>query len=161
MMTRTFRSLLALSAPAIMLACGGNPDPATPAPASAPATQPPAAAAEQGLTDERVYELGRGYMDMIHAGEFDRLWERVSPAGKEAFGSFEAFRAEGANIVNELGAEILTVDESVQPARAGMRATKVYVRDGRYAGADDRTVRFIIGLMEDGTIAGISVRPAE
>lgn len=161
--------LVALTAAAFTFACGGNPEPSTPEPADIPpaAAQTPAQtpaqppAATETLTDERAMELARGYIELVHAGDFARLWEHVAPAGKERFGSFETFQAEGARIMGELGPEVGILREAVEQPRAGMRANKLYVRVSQYASAGEAPVRMMIGLLNDGSIIGMQVSRAE
>ena len=170
-MTKRYSPLLTLSAGALIMACGGNPPATTPEPETAPApavTAPSAASdarksAAQGheLSDERAKEIARGYVELLKAGNYEQMWEHVTPAAKERFGSFEDFRGEGERIMSDLGTEIGIVSETIEPARAGMLANKLYFRVSHYAGADGRPVRLLIGLKNDGSIAGIQVREAQ
>jgi hypothetical protein len=167
-MTNRSSSLFALSAAAFTLACGGNPEPSTPEPAVAqsPAAQAPAQtsvgapAADTTLSDERAMELARGYFDLLQAGNFAQAWEHVSPTGQARFGSLDRFQSEGQRILGELGAEVGIVSEAIEPPRAGMAASKLYMRVSRYERASG-PVRMVIGLLNDGSIIGINVGPAQ
>ena len=165
--------ILALSAAAFTLGCGGNPEPSPPEPAAqadtaavqaraeAPAVAPaqaPAAAAT--LSDERAMELARGYVELLHAGNYAQLWEHVSPTAQERFGSVERFQSEGQRVMSELGAEVGIVSEVIEPPRAGMAANKLYLRVSHYERAPG-PVRLVLGLMNDGSIIGMNVSPAQ
>jgi predicted metal-dependent phosphoesterase TrpH len=153
-MTEKPSGLLALSAAAFLAACTGTP------PAGAPAPQPAVAVpANAVLSDERAMELARGYVELLHARDYDGLWQHMAPEEKELF-SADQFRSESERTVGVLGAEVAVVSEEVQPARAGMTADKLYVRVSRYAGAET-PVRLRIALKNDGSIAGLQVRPAD
>ncbi|HEX2210732.1 MAG TPA: hypothetical protein VHG93_23825 [Longimicrobium sp.] len=154
-MTERPSGLLVLSAAAFLAACAGTP------PAGAPAPQPAVAvpAADAVLSDERAMELARGYVELLHARDYDGLWQHMAPEEKERF-SADQFRSESERTVGSLGAEVAVVSEEVQPARAGMAADKLYVRVSRYAGAGT-PVRLRIALKNDGSIAGLQVRPAD
>lgn len=164
-MTMRSTVLRTLSAAAFLAACGGSPPAAAPAPQPvqaapvqpAPAAQAPAAA----LSDERAMELARGYVELLHAGDYDRLWQHVAPAVRERFGTVDQFRGEGVRAMGELGAEITVVSEQVEVARAGMVADKLYLRVSHYAGAPEGPVRLMLGLKNDGSIAGLQVRRPE
>lgn len=164
-MTNRSGSIVALSAAAFALACGGNPEPSPPEPAAAqlPAVEAPAQqpAASATLSDERAMELARGYVELIQAGDFARLWEHLAPTAKERFGSVEAFQTEGRSISEELGAEVGVVSEAVEPPRAGMQANKLYLRVSHYENRAGTPVRLAIGLMNDGSIIGMQIRPAQ
>ena len=158
-MTRRYLALLALPTAAFLFACGGNPAPGTPADApTATAAQAPEG---DGLSDERVMELARGYTALLHAGEWEQLWGHLNPEARDRFESFDNFSGAGAGILARLGAEMSVVSESVEPARSGMIAEKVYLRVSNYTGVPGRQVRVMIGLMSDGSIAGMQVRPVD
>lgn len=159
-MTRRSLSLLALPTAAFLLACGGNPAPETP-PADAPAATATVieATPSDGLSDERVMELGRGYAALVHASEWEQVWDHTHPEARQRFESFENFRGAGDQILSRLGAEMSVVSEHVEPARQGMIAEKVYFRLSNYTGVPGRQVRLMIGVMSDGSIAGMQVRP--
>ena len=166
-MTNRSTAIIALTAAAFTFACGSNPEPVTPPPADvqapaaqAPAAQPPAAetpAPTATLTDERVMELARGYVEMLQDRDWAGVWEHVAPAGKERFGSLETFATEGERVMDELGPEVATVSETVEEPRAGMLANKVYIRVSHYEAAGDGPVRMMIGLLNDGSIVGVGV----
>ena len=116
--------------------------------------------AQDGISDERVTELARGYVELLQAGEFESLWEHLAPEAKERFGTFEQFRSASEGVMNRLGTEITLVEENVEPARLGMVAHKMYHRISHYTGAQGTPVRLTIGLVNDGTIGGMTARPA-
>ena len=169
----TFRPALlpTLLASAVLAGCASNtpaaapaPDAATPAvaqPAPAAATPAPSAAATAELTDERVMTLGREYAAMLHAGEFDKLWEKSAPEAQQRFGTLERFRTEGGSVMTNVGSDMGMISERVEPARQGMLANKLYIRMGHYSKTGQTPVRLVIGLKNDGTIAGVQVRQAE
>ena len=148
-MKKTIRTTFATAAAALLVLASG----AAPAAAQTPVAE--------GISDERVLELARGYADLLFAGDYEALWEHVSPEGKARFGTLEAFRSGGQGVMSRLGEEKLIVSENVEPATAGMIATKVYLRVSHYSGAEGSPVRLIIGLKDDGTIGGIAARPAQ
>ncbi|HEX8359671.1 MAG TPA: hypothetical protein VF613_06185 [Longimicrobium sp.] len=160
-------SLLTMSAAAFLVACGGNPPSAAPTPQAA--RTPPAAAGvavrpvatNERLTDERVMDLARGYVEMLHARDFEKLWHAMAPEPKQRFGSLEQFRTGGERILTEFGAEMAVLSETVEPARTGMIADKVYLRSSYYARSGGTPVRMMIGLKSDGSIAGFQLRRAE
>ena len=160
-MTRRSLSLLALPTAAFLLACGGNPAPETPPAADAPEATAVQATPSAGLSDERVMELGRGYAALVHAREWEQVWEHTHPEARQRFESFENFRGAGDQIMSRLGAEMSVVSEHVEPARPGMIAEKVYFRLSNYTGVPGRQVRLMIGVMSDGSIAGLQVRPVD
>ena len=169
-MTNRSSSLLALSAAAFALACGGTPEPSTPEPVAVEAPQsqpaqtpaPAAAAAVAGtLTDERAMEIARGYVELLHAGNYAQVWEHVTPSAKERFGSLEQFQSEGERVMSDLGKEVGIVSEAVEQPRAGMQADKLYMRVSHYERSSGAPVRMMIGLKNDGSIVGIQVRPAQ
>lgn len=165
-MTNRPRPLLTLAAAALLAACGGNPEPATPAaqadtaaqasPADTVAAQP---AGE--LTDERAMELARGYVAMLHSRDFAGLWERVTPESRQRFGTFDAFRQAGDQILTNLGAELAVESETVEAPQAGMPAARVYHRVSMYENSETQPVRLSIAMTADGSIAAIQLRPAE
>ena len=159
-MTKRSTPLLTLSAAAFMLACGGNPPASTPQPveAEAAAAQVPV---NDGLSDERVLELGRGYAKLLHARDYEQLWQHLTPESKQRFGTVERFRSEGEGVLNDLGAETAVVRESVELPRAGMVAHKLYSRIGNYAGAQGAPMRLLIGLTKDGSIVAMQLRRVE
>ena len=160
-MSRRYIAPVVLPIAAFTLACGGNPSPdSTPAAADAPAAitvQPEGSA----LTDARVMDLGRGYTALVHASDWTQLWENTHAEARARFDSFEDFSEAGDRIMSRLGAEMSVVIESVEPARAGMIAEKAYLRVSNYTGVPGRQVRLMIGLMSDGSIAGMQVRPVD
>ena len=156
-MTRRYPTLLALPVAAFLLACGGNPEPGTPV-AAATAVQ---ATETPGLSDERAMELGRGYAALVQAAEWTQLWDYLHPEARARFESFENFSGAGDRIVSRLGAEMSVVSENVEPARGDMIAEKVYSRISNYTGMPGRQVRLTIGVMSDGSIAGMQVRPVD
>ena len=166
-MTNRSSSLLALSAAAFALACGGTPEPSTPepvaveAPETQPAQSPAPAVAANALTDERAMEIGRGYVELIHAGNYAQVWEHVAPSAKERLGSLEQFQSEGERVMSELGKEVGVVSEAVEAPRPGMAADKLYMRVSQYERSSGAPVRMMIGLKNDGSIVGIQVRPAQ
>ena len=169
----TFRPALlpTLCASAVLAGCASNTPASTPEPAAAtpavaepaPATTAPATsgAATSELTDERTMALGREYAALLHAGDYEKLWEKSAPEAKERFGTLERFKTEGGSVMANVGAEMGMVSERVEPARQGMVANKLYLRIGHYAKTGQTPVRLVIGLKNDGTIAGLQVRPAE
>ena len=161
-MTNRSSSLIALSAAALVVACASNP-PASSAPEVVPVAtaEVQATPADTNLTDARAMELGRKYAAMFHGRSFDSLWTYATPASKERFGSVERFRTGGEQALTQIGAETGIVSETVEPASAGMTASKAYVRVSNYAGSQGTPVRLVIGLMNDGTIAGMQIRPVE
>ena len=159
-MMKRYNTPAILSAVALIAACSGNPPAATPEPAAAPAPVSSAAPVQE-LTDERAMEIARGYIELLKARNYEKMWEHVAPAAKQRIGSLEAFREEGERVMTDLGAEIGIVSETIEPARAGMLANKLYFRVSHYAGADGTPVRLLIGLTNDGSIAGIQVREAQ
>ena len=159
-MTRRSTSLLALSAAAFLAACGGNPRPATPAPRTVEAVAVPTAATAEALSDERAMELARGYVALLHARDYDRLWQHASPEAKQRFGTVERFRSQGERALGNLGTETVIVSERVQPASEGMLADRLYLRVSRYTGADG-PVRLMLGLKNDGSIVAMQLRRAE
>jgi hypothetical protein len=120
------------------------------------AAQP--AAADGPLTDERAMELARGYVELLHARDYERLWRHVTPETKQRIGTLDDFRSGAERTAGSLGAEVTVVSETVEAARAGMVADKLYVRVSHYAGAPGAPVRLMIGLKNDGSIAGLQVR---
>ena len=169
-MTNRSSALLAVTAAAFTLACGGNPEPSTPEPVivqtttvDTAAVQTPAQgpAATETLSDERALELARGYVELLQAGEYARIWEHVAPAAKERFGTFERFASEGQRVMEDLGAEVGIVSEGVEPPRAGMQAAKLYMRVSQYERSSGTPVRLMMGLMNDGSIIGVQIQPAE
>ena len=157
-MTNRSSALLTLSAAAFLLACGGSPPPATPAPQAVSVQPAPAA---EGLSDERAMQLARGYVELLHAGDYERLWQHVTPAVRERFGTVDRFRSEGLRALSDLGAEVTVVSERVEVARAGMVADKLYMRVSHYARGPGGPVRLMLGLKNDGSIAGLQIRPAD
>jgi hypothetical protein len=169
----TFRPALlpTLFASAVLAGCASNtpattPEPAAATPAAAqpaPATTAPATAtpASAELTDERTMALGREYAALLHAGEFAKLWEKSSPEAQARFGTVEKFTTEGQGVMTRVGSDMGMVSERVEPARAGMAANKLYIRIGHYATTGQTPVQLVIGLKNDGTIAGLQVRPAQ
>ena len=169
----TFRPALlpTLLASAVLAGCASNTPASTPEPASAtPAVaQPAPATTAEGTTapptaeisDERVMALGREYAALLHAGDFDKLWAKSAPEAQARFGTLDRFKAEGGSVMTNVGAEMGLVSERVEPARAGMLANKLYLRIGHYTKTGETPVRLVIGLKNDGTIAGVQVRPAE
>ncbi|MBW3569739.1 MAG: hypothetical protein KY467_01420 [Gemmatimonadetes bacterium] len=156
-MTRPSTFLLAMSAAAFLAACGGSPPAATPAPEAVPdVTVRPAA--DEGLSDARAMELGRRYVALLHARDYDALWQHVTPEGQQRFGTLDRFRSEGERVLSGLGAETSVVSEGVEPARAGIPADKLYLRVAQYAGAEGGPVRLMMALTNDGSIAGLQVR---
>ena len=150
-MTKQSRSLLIASVAASLLVFGGVFDPA--------AAQTPAA--QEALSDERVMELARGYVELLQSGEYERLWEHLAPEAQQRFGTLEQFRTASAGVMTRLGTEAALVRETVEPARAGMIAHKLYHRVSRYTGADGTPVRLTIGLVNDGSIGGLTARPVQ
>ena len=157
-MTTTIRSLATLSAAALLQGCAAAPPAAAPTPAPAAAAVHAEAAAE--LTEARALELGRGYVALMHAGDYDQLWAHLTPAAQENFGSIEAFRSGGERALGGLGEEVVVVGERVEAARPGMMADRLYLRTSRYTADPETSVRLMIGLKHDGSIAGIQVRRA-
>ena len=158
----TYRSgwILTASAAALVLACGGN----SPAPGPEPEQLQPTAeatATQEELTDDRVIELARGYVELLQARDFERLWQHVSPEARQRIGSLDEFRSGSEAVLNRLGAEVGMISETVEPARAGMVADKLYFRVSHYAGAKEGPVRLLVGLKNDGSIAGFNVQRAE
>lgn len=140
--------------------CAGNPQPESAAPASsAQAAVLPEAGVQ--LSEERVMELGRTYTGLIHAGAYEQLWQATTPEARERFGSFDEFRGTGERVASRLGEELGVITEAVEPARAGMLASKLYLRVSNYAGVPGRAVRLMVGVMDDGSIAGLQVRPVD
>ena len=158
-MTERLSGLLALSAAAFLAACAGTPPAGAPEPALQPSVAVPAADADAVLSDERAMQLARGYVELLHARDYDGLWQHMASEEKELF-SADQFRSESERTVGVLGAEVAVVSEEVQPARAGMAADKLYVRVSRYAGTET-PVRLRIALKNDGSIAGLQVRPVD
>ena len=161
-MTTPVRFLLALSATAILAACASNspaygPEPAAAGSASTTAT----ATASAGLTDDRAKELGRSYAEQLQAKNFDALWRRSSPEVQQRFGTLDRFRASIEAGMAEFGNEIHLVSDQVEPAKAGMAASKLYSRTAHYSKAGNTAIRLAIGLKDDGTLAGIEVGKAE
>lgn len=159
-MTKASSSLLTLSAAAFLAACGGSPPPSTraPEPVQAVAVQP--AATGEGLSDERAMELARGYVELLHAGDYERLWEHMAPATRERIGTLDEFRSGGQRSQGPLGPEVTVVSERVEAARAGMAADKLYVRVSHYA-AVEGPVRLMMGLKNDGSIVAVQLRRAD
>ncbi|HEX6369928.1 MAG TPA: hypothetical protein VF006_13495 [Longimicrobium sp.] len=160
-MTKRSSSVLTLSAAAFLLACGGNPPPDTPAPQAVESVAVQPAATAGVLSDERAMELARGYVALLHAGDYERLWQHVTPETKQRIGSLDAFRSGGEGTLRDLGAEITVVSERVEPGRTGMVADKMYLRVSHYVGAPGTAVRLMIGLKNDGTIVGMQIRRAD
>ena len=160
-MVNRFRSLLTLFAAAFLLACGGNPPPSTPVPEPVQTVAVQPAATADGLSDGRAMELGREYVALLHARGFERLWQHAAPEAKQRFGTLDRFRSGGEGALSPLGAELAVLSERVEPARVGMDADKLYLRVSHYAGAAGVPVRLMIGLKNDGSIAGMQVRRAE
>ena len=160
-MTKTPNSLLTLSAAAFLVACGGNPPSSTPAPerVQAAAVQPTAPVGP--LSDERAMELACGYIALVHARDYARLWQHMAPEAKQRFGTLDQFRTGGEGALGNLGAEIAVVSERVEPATAGMVADKLYLRVSHYAQSKGVPVRLMIGLKKDGSIAGMQIRRAQ
>ena len=157
-MTNRFTFLLILSA-ATIVACSRNPTPTTPAAREVETTlAQPAPAAGAPLTDERAMELGRGYIEMLANRDFAQLWQHLAPQPKERFGTVERFRAETEGALNTLGKEVGVISERIEPARQGMVATRLYFRISRYAGNGETPVGLMIGLTNDGSIAGMQLR---
>jgi len=147
--------MLTLTA-AFLLGCGSNPPPATPDVREAETA--PVITAAQTLTDERVLELGRGYIELLAARDFERLFQHLAPQPRERFVTAERLRSETEGALNDLGKEIGVISETVEPARQGMIATKLYLRVSRYATTGEVPVRLLIGLTSDGSIAGMQLR---
>ena len=63
--------------------------------------------------------------------------------------------------MSQLGTEAALVGETVEPARSGMIAHKVYHRVSRYTGTEGTRVRLTIGLVNDGSIGGLTARPVQ
>lgn len=160
-MTKKSNSLLTLSTAAFLVACGSNPPPSTPVSEAAAAVAVQPTATGEGLSDERAMELGRGYVALLHAGDYERLWQHVTPEAKQRFGTLDRFRSGGESALGNLGAETSVVSERVEPARAGMVADRLYLRVSHYAGAGGTPVRLLVGLKNDGSIAGLQIRRAE
>ena len=120
-----------------------------------------APAAREALSDERVMELARDYFELLQSGEYDRLWEHLAPEAQQRFGTIEQFRTASEGVMTRLGTETSVVRETVEPARAGMIADKVYHRVSRYTGAEGTAVRLTIGLVNDGSIGGLTARPVQ
>lgn len=147
----TTRSRLGVGAAvgAFLLVCGGV---ARPLEAQSPV--------QEGLSDARVMELARDYIALLQAGEYDRLWEHLAPEAQQRFGTIEQFRTASQTVMGRLGTEVLVVEETVEPARVGMIAHKMYHRVSTYTGAEGGRVRLTIGLVNDGSIGGLTARPA-
>ena len=160
-MRKRSSSLLTLSAAAFLVACGGNPPPSTPAPEAVQAVTVQATATPEGLSDERVMELARGYVALLHARDFERLWQHLAPEAKQRFGTPEGFRSGGESALGNFGAETSVVSERVEPARPGMMADRLYLRVSQYAGANGTPVRLMVGLKNDGSIVGMQIRRVE
>ena len=157
-MPRISRSLLALSAAGFMAACSRNPQPSAPETREADTVAVQPAPAGAPLTDARVMELGRRYIELLAARDFEQLWQHLAARPKERFGTAERLRSETEGGLNDLGKEIGVISESVEPARQGMVATKLYLRVSRYEKSGEVPVRLLIGLTSDGSIAGMQLR---
>jgi hypothetical protein len=150
-----------LSTVTFLLACGGNLPPRIPEP-EGPATMAVEVAADGGeLSDARVMELGRGYAELLYAGNYDQLWQHLTPESKARFGTVDGFRSGGEDAMNGLGAESAVLRESVELPRAGMMADRLYLRVSHYSASAGTPVRLMIGLKHDGSIVGLQLRPAE
>lgn len=158
MRTRT-HALLAITTAALLTGCGAHAQ--APAPEPEPAGDVETGLGEEQLTDERVTELASGYLDLMHDRAWEQLWEHVAPEGRQNFGSFEEFRTSGANIMDRLETPVAVESETVEPARAGMLADRLYMRVAYYSGGQGRRVRLLVGLMKDGSIAGIQIQPVQ
>lgn len=149
-MRKITRSLMTVAVAASLLVLGGGVERAS---AQAPA--------QEGISDERVKELARGYYELLIEGKYDQLWEHLAPQAKQRFGTLDEFRRESAGVMGRLGTEALMVEEIVEPARVGMVAHKVYHRISRYSGVEGSAVRMTIGLVNDGSIGGMAARPVQ
>ena len=157
-MTNRSTLLLTISAASIV-ACSRNAPPSTPETREVETTAvTPAPAPGAALTDERAMELGRGYIELLAARDFAQLWQHLAPQPKERFGTVERFRAETEGALNTLGKEVGVISERIEPARQGMVATKLYFRISRYTGNGETPVGLMIGLTNDGSIAGMQLR---
>lgn len=148
-MMKICRSLFSVFVAAFLLVCGGVVEPV--------AAQSPV---QEGLSEARVMELARGYVELLQAGEYDRLWEHLAPEAQQRFGTLEQFRTASEGVMTRLGTEIVVLEERVEPARSGMVAHKLYHRISNYTGAEGASVRLTIGLVNDGSIGGMTARPA-
>ena len=149
-MRKITRFLMTVAVAASLLALGGGVERAS-----------AQEAVQEGISDERVKELARGYYELLHDGKYDQLWQHLAPQAKQRFGTLEEFRRKSAGVMERLGTEALMVEEIVEPARVGMVAHKVYHRISRYSGVEGSAVRMTIGLVNDGTIGGLNAQPIQ
>lgn len=159
-MNRTTPYAFVLPAALLIQACAGGAPPAQAVPEEVVSAES-AVASGGPLSDERAMELGRVYIALVHAGEIEQLWEHMAPEARERIGSYEEFRAGHERVASRLGAEISVVRETVEPASAGMIASRMYTRVSNYSGMPGRAVRIVIGLTDAGTIGGMRAGPAE
>lgn len=76
------------------------------------AQEPPTVSPEP---EKATMEYGRAYTDWFYAGETERLWGRLSPDMRQAFGTLAELRAFRAQVQTDAGAERQVLEERVTP----------------------------------------------
>lgn len=136
-------------------------------PAPAPADAPERAevnadgverAAAPALTDERVLELGRRYVEHLYEEDVEALWDAFDQDMREGLGSADQFAATIEQMSAQLGVPTTVEDESVLDP--GQDDVRVYRRITGFSNVAE-SVQITIAFRPDERIGGLFLRPVQ
>jgi len=73
---------------------------------------------------------GREQSEALLAGNFEGVWEDMTPQMQQAFGTIEGLKSFGAALERDFGTEVEVVSEAVQPGGPGV---ELYVRTSKWS----------------------------
>ena len=104
--------------------------------------------------EDETMERGRHFTDLFYTGQFDELWESMSPELQGVFGGVAQMGAMRHMLTEQLGSEAEVIEEKVRP-EGGMTT---YIRKAKFEKLDQPL--FVLWTFDDQGIAtGFQVSP--
>ncbi len=112
-------------------------------------------AAASAVLGDDTQDLGREKSEAFLAGDIAAVWQDMTPAMQQAFGTVEAFQQFRDKLEQDFGEETEIVSEEVKPGGEGI---ELYLRTSKWS-RNDATLLMQWAFDADQKIAGFLVKP--